>query len=732
MKSKLMRKLLALCVSAALVSGIGGSALAFSDVTEDSPYAEAVAVLAENEITTGRSNDVFDPEDSLTTAQLVTFLGRIAGQDLPPVAEGIVDDGWSGSYMSWALAHGLIDETFEQYAPLDAESVNAVLAAFCAMQEIEAVTVEAADAAVTRGEAAIALAALVEADAEEPSETEEPAETEEPSEAEKPAETEEPSEAEEPAETEEPSEAEKPAETEEPSETEEPTETEEPSEAEKPAETEEPSETEEPTETEEPSEAEEPSETEEPAENEDAVKIADVKYTTIAAGQDWGPAIYKVVLNLGVALDAESVSAEKFAASSVRTVPGFDYEKMEATEPAPQTVERTVTDAYVCDENGVKAEEGTYVAVEMEISPAASDAANPFFYDGSLNVPVAHTYEIALAEGETLTDAEGKAVTFEATTAEGFENAVVEVADDFTKDEFTWKAEDAEEDDEGITLTYASWMPQEEAEEASTPLIIWLHGAGEGGTDPVVALVGNKVVNLASEDIQKHFGETGAAILVPQAPTFWMDNGEGEYLTAEDESGRSIYTDALMALIEKFVADHPEIDADRIYIGGCSNGGYMTVNMITEFPAYFAAAYPVCEAYDAAWMTDEMVEAIKDLPIWITAAKNDNIVKIFEGEADAENPMAYNLKLDDDGSAIALDNFSNNLYNRLVDAGAEKVYYSLFDDVRDMTGMYNGADGEPYQYQGHWSWLYVLNDQCVETIEDEEVTIFQWLAGQGK
>ena len=690
MKSKFMRKLLALCVSAALVSGIGGSALAFSDVAEDSPYAQAVAVLVENEVATGLSSDIFDPEDSLTTAQLVTFLGRIAGVEVPQTAEGVTEDGWSGGYMTWALEQALIDDTFDQYAPLDAESVNAVLAAFCAMQEIEAVTVEAADAAVTRGEAAIALAALVEADAVEPSETEEPAETEEPSEAEKPAETEEPGEAEEPAETEEPSEAEKPAET------------------------------------------EEPSETEEPAENEDAVKIADVKYTTIAAGQDWGPAIYKVVLNLGVALDAESVSAEKFVASSVRTVPGFDYEKMEATEPAPQTVERTVTDAYVCDENGVKAEEGTYVAVEMEISPAASDAANPFFYDGSLNVPVAHTYEIALAEGETLTDAEGKAVTFEATTAEGFENAVVEVADDFTKDEFTWKAEDAEEDDEGITLTYASWMPQEEAEEASTPLIIWLHGAGEGGTDPVVALVGNKVVNLASEDIQKHFGETGAAILVPQAPTFWMDNGEGEYLTAEDESGRSIYTDALMALIEKFVADHPEIDADRIYIGGCSNGGYMTVNMITEFPAYFAAAYPVCEAYDAAWMTDEMVEAIKDLPIWITAAKNDNIVKIFEGEADAENPMAYNLKLDDDGSAIALDNFSNNLYNRLVDAGAEKVYYSLFDDVRDMTGLYNGADGEPYQYQGHWSWLYVLNNQCVETIEDEEVTIFQWLAGQGK
>ena len=728
MKSKFMRKLLALCVSAALVSGIGGSALAFSDVAEDSPYAEAVAVLVENEVATGRSSDIFDPEDSLTTAQLVTFLGRIAGVEAPQTAEGVTDDGWSGGYMTWALEQGLIDDTFDQYAPLDAESVNAVLAAFCAMQEIETVTVEAADAAVTRGEAAIALAALVEADAEEPSETEEPSESEEPSE------TEEPSESEEPAETEEPSESEEPAETEEPSESEEPAETEEPSESEEPSETEEPSESEEPAETEEPSESEEPSETEEPAEDEDAVKITDVKYTTVAAGQDWGPAIYKVVLNLGVELDAESVSAEKFVASSVRTVPGFDFEKMEAKEPAPQTVERTVTDAYVCDENGVKAEEGTYVAVEMEIGPAL-EAGSPFYYDyagSGHNVPVPHTYEIALAEGETLTDAEGKAVTFEATTAEGLENAVVEVADDFTKDEFTWKAEDAEEDDEGITLTYASWMPQEEAGDGSTPLIIWLHGAGEGGTDPVVALVGNKVVNLASEDIQKHFGETGAAILAPQTPTFWMDNGEGEYLTDEDKSGRSIYTDALMALIEKFVADHPEIDTDRIYIGGCSNGGYMTVNMICEFPEYFAAAYPVCEAYDAAWMTDEMVEAIKDLPIWITAAKNDGTVVIFEGEADPDNFMVYNLKLDDEGEAIAKDNFSNNLYNRLVEAGAEKVYYSLFEDVHDMTGLYNGEDGEPYQYMGHWSWLYVLNDQCVETIEDEEVTLFQWLAEQSK
>ncbi len=66
------------------------------------------------------------------------------------------------------------------------------------------------------------------------------------------------------------------------------------------------------------------------------MKIADVKYTTIAAGQDWGPRSNKVVLNLGVAMDAESVSAEKFAASSVRTVPDLITRRWRLRSPLPR------------------------------------------------------------------------------------------------------------------------------------------------------------------------------------------------------------------------------------------------------------------------------------------------------------------------------------------------------------------------------------------------------------
>ncbi len=128
-------------------------------------------------------------------------------------------------------------------------------------------------------------------------------------------------------------------------------------------------------------------------------------------------------------------------------------------------------------------------------------------------------------------------------------------------------------------------------------MVIWLHGQGEGGTDPDIAILGNEVSALAKEEIQSYFQTddvTGAYVLAVQTPTYWMDEGDG---TNGNGSGISRYTEILMDTINDYVAAHPDVDTDRIYLGGCSNGGYMTMNMVIQYPDYFAAAYPVCEAY---------------------------------------------------------------------------------------------------------------------------------------
>lgn len=109
-------------------------------------------------------------------------------------------------------------------------------------------------------------------------------------------------------------------------------------------------------------------------------------------------------------------------------------------------------------------------------------------------------------------------------------------------DEFDLTGEFKYNDD--ITLSYAAYKPQNNR--AIKPLIIWLHGGGEGDTDPSIVLLANRAANYASKEIQEIFG--GAHVLAPQSPTFWMQSVTGNYTRGDKED---IYHEALMALFRE-------------------------------------------------------------------------------------------------------------------------------------------------------------------------------------
>ena len=88
-----------------------------------------------------------------------------------------------------------------------------------------------------------------------------------------------------------------------------------------------------------------------------------------------------------------------------------------------------------------------------------------------------------------------------------------------------------------------------------------------------------------------------------------------------------MYVGKLKATIDEFLDAHPEIDRDRVYIGGCSNGGVMTMRMVIDFPDFFAAAYPVCEALYDETISDVDIGKIAHMPIWFTHAACDTIVR---------------------------------------------------------------------------------------------------------
>ena len=240
-----------------------------------------------------------------------------------------------------------------------------------------------------------------------------------------------------------------------------------------------------------------------------------------------------------------------------------------------------------------------------------------------------------------------------------------------------------------VTIKYGTYEP-EVPDGEKRPLIIWLHGQGEGntngGNDPSIALLGNKVTPLAEDPIQSYFG--GAFVLAPQAPTMWMDTTTGTFPASAYQAGTvSKYFEALEELLRTYVSSNSKIDATRVYVGGCSNGGWCTLEVVSRMGNFFAAAYPVCAPYAKGHFSTENFERLTQVPMWIIASNDDTTVN---------NNGDSNTSVNVDGIA-----HSKRLYIDMLEGGNQNVYFSLFANVR--------ADG--ISYMGHFSWIYVFRDE---------------------
>lgn len=417
-------------------------------------------------------------------------------------------------------------------------------------------------------------------------------------------------------------------------------------------------------------------------------------YKTITEVLDFGPHITKIILETGRPLTGAKLDPAQFSVYVERTAkPGeaFTWPKFMGERPVDlMEGTRMIESLYVSDDEGVPAQDGTCITLCMACSPLAG-IGSVIQFDGNFNVFLdVHNVITQTAPIET---------------ADGTISGLVFDTDGGNRIVYAEWLETGAFSHPDSDLLYAHYEPAHTAEE-KLPLIIWLHGAGEGGHSPLIAVVANKVANLLSPEIQAYFGGR-AALLVPQTPTMWMDDGSGEYT----KDGHSRYVLALDALIDAYIEARPWIDRTRVYIGGCSNGGFMTLKMLIHTPDRYAAAFPICEALRDDWITDAQIASIAKKPIWMTHAAADDTVP----------PETHVLPT----------------YKRLKAAGGENVHLSYWDKVVDHTGKYKGPDGAPFEYYGHWSWIYMLNNECrldfdgsPVTIDGRPVTIVEWLAAQ--
>ena len=400
-------------------------------------------------------------------------------------------------------------------------------------------------------------------------------------------------------------------------------------------------------------------------------------YDMTITGYDWGCGIESIIMNLDHPLD--SVTADAFTVVENKqatnfTAEGFPVEDVE--------LERKVTDAYLVDEKGEKTTDpSTHVKLELYVSPN----------DGSPLLFTLSTQYNTWSKPYTLTvsKTDDAKLTSNGTEVEEFTINPEAASKTTSVDQYQMHSYQAED---GVTYQYASYEP----EGGSKTLVVWLHGLGEGGTedtDPSVTLLANKAGTLADEPFQTAVG--GANILVPQCPTYWMDN-DGKKTNfsggAIQADGTSYYLASLHELIAKY---KEETGSTKVVITGCSNGGYMAVLMAINYGDEYDAYVPICEALPNALITDDQVKALAGLDMYYVYSEDDTTV----------DPSIHEAPL----------------LKRLEKAGAKHTYVSTTEHVVDTTGVYfmdeNGQPtledtGTPYQYMGHWSWLYFFNNEC--------------------
>jgi predicted peptidase len=148
-----------------------------------------------------------------------------------------------------------------------------------------------------------------------------------------------------------------------------------------------------------------------------------------------------------------------------------------------------------------------------------------------------------------------------------------------------------------LEIKYILELPTNQKEKF--PLIVFLHGSGERGTDL-------EMVKNHSPFTYKSLIQSPVALLAPQCPAnIWWD------------------TNVVYQLIKEISTKY-NIDTSRIYLTGLSMGGWGTWKLAEEHPEMFAAIAPVCGPVDRIMNYD--VEKLKNLPTQIYHGALDDVV----------------------------------------------------------------------------------------------------------
>ncbi len=173
-------------------------------------------------------------------------------------------------------------------------------------------------------------------------------------------------------------------------------------------------------------------------------------------------------------------------------------------------------------------------------------------------------------------------------------------------------------DAQGKQLPYRLLKPLAYDPHFHYPLVLFLHGAGERGTDNDKQLI-HGVPAFARDETRKKYP---CFLVAPQCPenARWVEvdwSARAHRQPAEPSRPLAQVLELLEALQKEF-----SIDANRVYVTGLSMGGFGVWDILARRPDLFAAGVPVCGGGD-----ESTAARIAHIPIWAFHGARDPAVQ---------------------------------------------------------------------------------------------------------
>lgn len=180
----------------------------------------------------------------------------------------------------------------------------------------------------------------------------------------------------------------------------------------------------------------------------------------------------------------------------------------------------------------------------------------------------------------------------------------------------------------GDTLDYRILFPENYEGNKDYPLVLFLHGAGERGSDNEKQLTHGAELFLADENRKKH----PAIVVFPQCPEdkYWIDisirsqlGGKGDPDFRESIKNPSEELALVNEMVDDLIAKE-KVDQNKIYMMGLSMGGFGTFETLARWPEKYAAAVGICGGGNISLTKNYANETA----VWITHGAKDDVVPV--------------------------------------------------------------------------------------------------------